>query len=435
VRYARWALLLLLLANILNFYDRLVPALLAERIRVDFGLSDLQLGLMTSAATVVYAVAGIPLGRLADRAARSRILGWGVAVWSVLTALNGAATSFAVFMLVRCGVGIGEATCAPAANSLLGDFFPSNQRGRANGVLLLGIPLGLTLAAFTVGPIAQATGNWRAPFFLAAVPGLLVVVALFRLREPQRGASDTPTVVAASAARNPVRTVLAIPTMRWIVASGVTFNFALTAISSFLAVLLQRYFGVGLATAGVLYGVVLGLTGVVGLLVGGWLADRARRRSERARMSFGAGSVLAAAPLALLSFLVGPGSLGLFLVVLGASMVLSYGMFTTVYAGIQDVVAPRLRGTAVAVYFAGMYVLGAAFGPLLVGKLSDLFAAAGDGSATTALRGQGLHDALLWTFPLSLLLTAACMWRGSRRITADARALHGEPSPAVSCRH
>src|SRR5882757_7073193 len=130
-------LILLFLANLFNFFDRTVPAILLEPIRHEWSLSDFQLGIIAVAFTVVYAIAGLPLGRLADSASRKNIMGWGLAVWSIFTGLNGLAWSFWSFLAVRVGVGIGEASYAPAANALIGDLFPSSKRSRAIGIFML----------------------------------------------------------------------------------------------------------------------------------------------------------------------------------------------------------------------------------------------------------------------------------------------------------
>jgi MFS family permease len=422
--YANRVLALLLLVYVLNYFDRTIPSILTERIRLEFGLVDFQLGLITSAFTVVYAIAGLPLGRLADRASRVRILGWGLLAWSAFTALNGAVTNFVTFLAVRCGVGIGEASCGPSASSLIGDFFPSGRRARASGILLLGIPLGSMLAAFTIGPLAELTDSWRIPFLLAAVPGIVVAVVMFRIREPRRGAADAPAGGTVEV-RAPFRSILAIPTMRWLIVSGVTFQFALNTVTGFFTPLMQRYFHFGLPAASAANGVALGVAGVLGLLVGGWLADRARRRSERARLLLGSGCVGTAGLLVLTALATGAVPPFLFVALVAVAMLLSYAMITTAYSSIHDVVLPHLRGTAIAVYFAASFVLGGAVGTAAVGALSDRFArlAAAGGPLTEALRGQGLHDAMLWTLPTMLVLTAVGKWFGSRRIGADAAAM------------
>src|ERR1700729_1533978 len=117
-------LVVLFLVNLLNFYDRFTLGVIAEPLRREFQLSDAQLGGLTTAFTILYALAGVPLGRMADVKSRKGILAWGVAVWSGLTALGGLASSYAMLMVTRVGVGIGEAACAPAATSWIGDAVP-----------------------------------------------------------------------------------------------------------------------------------------------------------------------------------------------------------------------------------------------------------------------------------------------------------------------
>ena len=122
-----WRILFLLfLANLFNFFDRTIPAILVEPIRHAWNLSDFQLGLAGTVFTLVYAIAGLPLGRMADRGSRSRIMGWGLAAWSGLTALNGLAWNYTSFLLIRMGIGVGEASYGPAASSLIGDLFPAH---------------------------------------------------------------------------------------------------------------------------------------------------------------------------------------------------------------------------------------------------------------------------------------------------------------------
>lgn len=263
-----WRILFLLfLANLFNFFDRTIPAIIIEPIRMEWHLSDFQIGIIGTAFTIVYAIAGLPLGRMADTGSRSKLMGWGLAVWSGLTAVNGLVGSFWSFLIVRMGVGIGEASYAPAANSLIGDLFPAHRRARAMGIFMLGLPLGLLLAFFTIGAMVKAFDSWRAPFFIAAVPGLLLAVFMFFIKEPKRGAAETVKVSQERVDR-PIRRVLAIPTFLWLVLAGLTFNFATYACNSFLVPMLQRYFLMPLQDAAVATGVIVGVTGLFGLTLG-----------------------------------------------------------------------------------------------------------------------------------------------------------------------
>jgi MFS family permease len=424
-------LFLLFLANLLNFYDRTLPAVVAEPMRKEWGLSDFQLGLVTTAFVVVYAIAGLPLGRWADRGSRRTILALGLTVWSVFTGAAALVSGYVGYFLVRMGVGIGEASYAPTANSLIGDLFPPSKRARAISLFMLGLPLGVMLAFFTVGPMVQALGSWRAPFVVAAVPGLLLALFLFRIREPARGAADAMQPDAAPPAR-PIRTLLAIPTFRWIIGSGLSLNFAAYAINSFIVPLLQRHFGLPIGQAALYAGLITGATGLVGLIMGGWLADRLHQRSEHARLRFSALALVAASLATAAALATGGTSAALFTALFAAGVLAYYSYYACVYPALLDVVAPRLRGTAFAVYFAAMYLLGGAFGPAAVGALSDHLAktamvAAGSNAMSESFKAAGLYNAM-YLVPVMLGATALCVYLASRRFAADARAMRaGNP--------
>lgn len=431
-------LALLFVANLLNFFDRTIPAILNEPIRVEWGLNDLQLGIIAAAFTLVYAVAGLPLGRLADRGSRKKVMAWGISIWSGFTAANAMAWSFGSFLVARMGVGVGEASYAPASSSLIGDLFPAERRSRALGIFMLGLPMGLMLAFFTVGPIAVAFGSWRAPFLVAALPGFLVAGLMLLVREPERGASEKVRGADVAVAE-PVRTVLRTPTILWIILSGITVNFAAYAGNGFLVPMIQRYFGLELTAAAVTTGFIVGVTGLVGLTAGGWVADAVYERSEHGRLVYGAGSLVLAAVATAAALATERRSVTLFAVLFGLGWLAQYGYYTSVYPAIQDVVAPRLRATAVALYFAGMYLLGGAFGPVVVGGLSDALArsamaAAGAGEITDGFRAVGLHDAM-YLVPVALLLTAVFVFLASRTFADDSRRMQarlaagGSPPP------
>lgn len=420
-----WRVLaLLFFANLLNFYDRTIPAILTEPIRLEWGLNDLQLGIITAAFTLVYAVAGLPLGRLSDRSSRKRVMGWGIAVWSAFTAANAFAWNFGSFLVSRMGVGVGEASYAPASNSLIGDLFPAERRSRALGIFMLGLPMGLLLAFFTVGPLVAAFGDWRAPFVVAALPGFALAALMFFIREPERGASERIRTVDVEVAA-PIRRVLGTRTILWIILSGITVNFSAYAGNGFLVPMIQRYFGLELTAAAVTTGFIVGVTGLVGLTAGGWVADKVYQRSERGRLVFGAGSLVVAAIATTAGLASGRESVTLFASLFGLGWLAQYSYYTSVYPAIQDVVEPRLRATAIALYFAGMYLLGGAFGPVVVGGLSDALAksaaaAAGAPAMTDAFRAVGLHDAM-YLIPVALVLTALFVFLASRTFTEDSR--------------
>lgn len=421
--YAWRILFLLFLANLFNFFDRTIPAIIIEPIRMEWGLSDLQLGLVGTAFTIVYALAGLPLGRMADTGARRKIMGWGLAVWSGLTALNGLAWNFWSFLLIRMGVGIGEASYAPAANSLIGDLFPAHKRARAMGIFMLGLPLGLLLAFFTIGAMVQAFDSWRAPFLIAAVPGLILALFLFFIREPARGGADGMQV-STTPVDKPLRKVLQIRTFWWLVLAGLAFNFASYACNSFMVPMLQRYFGLGLQNAAMATGVIVGVTGLFGLTLGGWLADKIHQRWANGRLLFAAFSMLIACVCTAWALSAGRIDTAVFVGVFSIGWLFSYNFYTCVYTAIQDVVEPRLRATAMALFFAGLYLLGGGLGPLVVGWLSDRSAqaamhAAGATEMTETFKAVGLHDAML-LIPVALFLTLLALLQAARCFRQDA---------------
>src|SRR5512134_2057769 len=173
----------------MNFYDRQVVGALGEPIKQEWQLSDSQLALLSTAFVLLYAFVGLPLGRWADTGSRRVILATSVLVWSVFTALSGLAAGFTSLFIFRLGVGVGEAGCAPAANSLIGDLFPPEQRARAIGIFMLGLPLGLGASFLLSGLVAEWTNGWRGALFVAAAPGFLLGLLALKLPEPARGAA------------------------------------------------------------------------------------------------------------------------------------------------------------------------------------------------------------------------------------------------------
>jgi MFS family permease len=143
---AGYALCILFAINAINFFDRQIGGVLAEPVRKEWGLTDTQVGWLATAFTLLYAVVGVPLGRLADRSNRSRILAVGVFFWSLMTAASGLTRNFWQLFVVRLGVGVGEATCAPASASLIGDLYPPQQRAKAMSFFMMGLPIGLALS-------------------------------------------------------------------------------------------------------------------------------------------------------------------------------------------------------------------------------------------------------------------------------------------------
>jgi MFS family permease len=410
------ALAVLFLINVLNFYDRQALGAIAEPLNREFHLTDTQFGALSTVFTVIYGLAGLPLGRLADTSSRKLLLAAGVTVWAGLTGLGGLATSYLMLLATRLGVGIGEAVCAPAATSWIGDAVPAERRTRALAMFMMAVPVGGLLSFSIGGPVAQAYG-WRAALALAALPSILLVPAVLWLNEPKR------TAVGTAGAASPAA-LMRIPAFWWIAASGAIVNFALYSFSSFFPAFLTRFHHLSVARAGVWAGVGAGVAGILGALAAGALGDRVRgnlgenlvcHNLGRARMRMAAAASLLAAPAALAAIAAPAGEIAVAI----PAMMVAYGLlqmyYGLVYAAMQDVAPANLRGVAMGGYFVVQYLGGAAWGPLITGRLSDHFAraAANAGMAADAARAAGLHQAM-YAIPALALALAAVLWTGAR---------------------
>jgi predicted MFS family arabinose efflux permease len=432
-RASLWFSALVLFAiNVLNFYDRHVPGALTEPIRKEFHLTDTQIGLLGSAFIWIYAIVGLPLGRIADSASRKKLLAAAILVWSSLTASAAFAASFSLLLFSRVGVGVGEAACAPAATSWLGDLFPPKKRSRVLALFMLGVPVGGALSFFFSGPLAQAYG-WRAAMVLAAAPALLLIPALLLLPEPQRGASEIHPV---SLTRTSMWSILRIPTLWWIIASGALLNFNMYAIATFLPAFLSRIHGLSLASSGIASGIVYITGGLAGGAIAAYFGDAIANRRKDGRLRVAALTALAAAPVACLGVLQPASYFAAAIIFLTLAYALLTSYYGLVYSAIQDLVAPDQRGVTMAIYFMAMYMCGASFGPLLTGRLSDLLAhraAALAGSATVAeqFRAIGLQQAMLIIPVLSVAL-ALVLYLGSRTMIAGVASPEAAPAPSHS---
>src|SRR5215831_11303795 len=410
---------ILVAVNVLNFYDRHVIGALTEPIRKEFGLSDSQVGLMNSAFIWLYAIVGLPLGRVADAWSRKKLLASGMLVWSALTAVAAMAANYTMLLFSRLGFAVGEAVVAPAATSWIGDLFPAAERSRPLALFMLGVPVGGALSYFFSGPVAQAYG-WRTAMVLAAVPAVVLIPILLRLAEPPRGAAETHNAILPNSS---MLVIVKIPTMWWIIASGALLNFNMYAIATFLPAFLSRIHGLTLARSGIATGIVFAVGGVSGGLLAASLGDRVIQKRENGRLLTAAAISAIGAPIGY--FGIGAGDAYLAIALIAAAYGTLNAYYGLVYSAIQDVVAPAMRGSAMAIYFLAMYLCGASFGPLLTGKLSDWMAhraadAAGATRITEAFKAIGLQQAM-FVIPVLSLLLGLVLYCGSRTIAADMR--------------
>ena len=297
---------------------------------------------------------------------------------------------------------------------------------------MLGLPVGVALSFAVSGTIAKDYG-WRAAFFVAGVPGILCAIAVLFIREPKRGAAEIHDIGERKRAGSPYKLILASPTMRWLIISGALHNFNMYAIGAFITPFLIRYHYQGvdpqtaIQSANFVSMIVYGIMGAPGLLLGGIIGDAATKRRANGKMLVGASAITLSIPFLFFALGRPSGDITTFLVLMGLGVALMYFYYSTVYSTIQDIVEPGLRGTAMAVYFFAMYVLGASLGPYATGIMSDFFTkraaqAAGvldfSQAALEPFRATGLHSAM-YAIPILSVLLALVLFAASRTVTKD----------------
>ena len=383
VRY--YVLAVLVAGYTLNAFDRSILSLLLEPIRLEFGASDTQLGLLSGLAfAAFYSLLSIPVAALADRWNRRNLLLIALLVWTVMTAMCGLAGSFMVLVLARAGVGIGEAGGNPTSHSLIADYFPAPGRATALGIYALGAPAGAMLAGLFGGWGAEHLG-WRSTLLMAAAPGLLLAPLLFlTVAEPRRPPPATGVHVASVP---PLGVVLgnfwSQRSFRHLCIACALHSLAMYSASSFNPAYLTRTHGWSGSHVGQLIAL-MGITGLIGTFLGGFVTDRLGARGEtRWQLWIPGIATLAVIPVQLFCYL-GAGS-AMFAAFMASSL-LSFVFFGPAYATVQSLATSRTRAVAAATMLFSKAMIGMGLGPLLVGVTSDLLApVAGTGSLRLAL--------------------------------------------------
>lgn len=416
----RFAMLLLLLVYTFNFLDRQVINILAEPIKLELGLADWQIGVMTGLSfALLYSVLGIPIARIAETGHRPRIIALSVMVWSTFTVACSFVVNFPQLILARFGVGVGEAGCTPPAHSLISDYVPKEKRASALAFYAMGTPLGSLLGMALGGLVADAYG-WRVAFLIAGAPGLLLaLLTVTTLPEPRRRLG---AALAAKAAQRPrfreACRELATKRTFWLIAFAsavqafVTYGQTAFTASFFLrnhaAELAALGAGFGLKSAGFL-GIAIGLTsgaaGILGAVLGGRLSDRLIAKDLRAHVWLPAAFAGLALPFVVAAMLVPSTVLGILL--LAGAAFLNTAWFGPVYASIQGLVRPETRATAAAVLLFILNLIGLGFGPLAVGVISDLLAGPAGLGAAEGLRWAKIVGELVIVVSIGLFLLAA----------------------------
>lgn len=366
-----YVLAILTVVSFFNYLDRMVIAILLEPIKRELSLSDSQMGLITGLAfATLYATFGLPLARIADRGARITLMSVCLSIWSVMTALTGLARNFIELFIARMAVGIGEAGCAPAAHSILGDLFPGPRRAFAISVFQAGGALGQSVGLALAGVVAQTYG-WRAALVVVGLLGIpLALLLFFTVREPVRGeghaaasAESTLTTLKALSSRAPLRhLILAISIAA----------FGSYGMLQWLPAFFMRVHGLSLAEAGGYVGAAKGAAGVLGAVFGGFVLTRLGPRDQRWELWWPMAVFMLSPLVSLLSLSVDDWRVALGLQMGGAFVGATAG--GVMLSAVQTYAEPHRRATALAILMLISSLLGLGVGPVVVGVLSDLLA-------------------------------------------------------------
>jgi predicted MFS family arabinose efflux permease len=372
--YLRYALGLFLLVYIVNFIDRQIFSILIEPIKAEIELSDTQLGLLGGIAfALFYTFAGIPIARWADVGTRKNIVALAVLIWSAMTMFTSTAKSFGGLLIARIGVGVGEAGCSPPIHSMISDYFPESKRATALATYALGIPIGGAIGTLAGGWIGEYFG-WRNAFLVVGLPGIfLAAVVFFTIREPKRGL-QVASVKVESAAESftlmeTIRFMWSLKSFRNLSFAGALHAFVGYGVGLFLPSFFMRIHGYGLAETST-YLFLIGLTGIIGTYLGGYLGDRFGQNDKRWYMFIPGVATLISVPFAALFYSTGDPVLALFLAIPGAILGPMY--LGPTFGMTQTLVPPAMRATASALMLFILNLIGLGLGPVAAGVLSDL---------------------------------------------------------------
>ncbi len=442
-RYALYVFWVMFSINFLNYLDRYVLSGAAKVIAQELGFGLDGIGYIASAFLIVYTLGTLPLGLWADRVKRKNVVAACVAVWSLTTAFTALAFNFTTLFLSRMVLGIGEAGYFPAGTALISDYFNREKRSRIMSWWNCGQLFGI-LVGFVVGGALAGLypGSWRLAFIFTGIPGLLLALLAWRLREPRRNQADEEaleldpnslgnapeieepphTISVSSNVLSQCKMLLGIRTLVVLIAMQSFAFFVLGVNTVFLPTYLQQKdtFALSSAQAGLFAGAVIVLAGMAGTVIGGYMADLLNRRHPGARVLVcGIGFLLGAPAFAVAVTFHSLTIFSIFFVITTLLLSIYTGPST---AATQDVVPSALRASSVAVSLLIAHLLGDAFSPSIVGFLATIFDPTHGQHAAQSIAGQDLSLALLITCTPALAIAGLIGIFGARWMKGDVEA-------------
>ena len=383
-RYAWYVVVILMLANVSSFIDRQILALLVAPIKRDMHLTDTQISLLMGLSfALFYTLFGIFIGHFADKYNRRNIIVGGITVWSLMTALCGGVQTYTQFFLARMGVGVGEATLGPSAYSMITDYFPKNRLARALSTYSMGVFLGSGLAILigaalistlpTTGmvhvPILGDIFPWQMLFIYIGLPGLVIALLIMTIKEPIR--RDAGQVVAAEPTLQEAFVIIWAKRKAYLLLSIATAFTAFVSYgsSAWIPTYFNRTFGWPMKEIGFKYGIVITIFATLGVLAGGWVADRYNKQGVangkvRVGLAAGIGILLSA-------FIFLQSDPNIILLSIAFPAVCVSFPFGAAVAGIQELMPNRVRALASSIFLFFVNIIGMGGGPYIVAFFTD----------------------------------------------------------------
>ena len=370
-RYRWYVLAVLTGVSTFAFIDRQLIVIMQESIKAEMGLSDTQLGLLSGLAFAFFhATFGLVIARLADQYNRKNIITAALTLWSLITAFTGYANNFIQLLFARMGVGIGEAGSSPPAHSMIADYFPPQERGKAYAIHTMGIYFGL-LFGFLLGGLLESTWGWRSAFFIIGFPGILFAALLyFTIKEPQRGRfDDSQATEKVPSIQQVLKILLAKKTFIYLGIGSTLHAFVGAAFANWMPPFLARVHNMGTMEIGLWLAFAIGICGSIGTFLGGYLGDKLAKKDQRWYLWLSSIAVLLSFPFAL-GVLFSENKTVALLFYLMPNVLYAIFMGPS-YAVVQGMVSSNMRAITSAVFLLLINMLGNGFGPLSVGMISD----------------------------------------------------------------
>lgn len=376
-RVAYYGLAVLTLLNFLNYIDRYILSAVLPSIKTDLRLTDFELGMLGNAFLVTYFIISPLFGRLGDRLSRTRLVSAGVAAWSVATAGSGIAGSFAQLFTARATVGVGEAAYSAIAPSLIADYFPLRERGRAFSAFFVATPVGAAIG-FLLGGVLEHAFGWRAAFYFVGLPGILLALLTLTAPNPPRGIQDRePTAEPREHSpsdrtlREDLRVLSRTPTYVWTVVGYAAYTFGIGGLAIWMPTFLFRVRGLELREADFLVGGVTVVAGLIGTFVGGFLGDRLLAWNRQAHLWLsGVAAIIGIVPVWLT---VASPSLRVYGPAFFVAELLLFLSTGPINAVLMNAVPAAMRATASAVCIFAIHLFGDAISAPIIGALSDRY--------------------------------------------------------------